>query len=283
MKQLATVVLVTAASIATAAELECLVEPRQVVELKAPVDGLISRITVDRGDFVKKDQVLVELDAGVDRSRLDLARYKSAMDSNIKAAALRAEFSSKKLDRENGLYQRNFVSAHERDEAETGKSLAEAELLEAKDNKKLAQLEVHNYEELLRLKTLRSPFKGVVMERARHPGEVTVGGNDTKPILKLAEVDPLYVEVMAPASALGKVAVGDKITVALDEPVGQQVTARVQVIDPVIDAASGTLGIRLELPNPNNRIPPGIHCRADFTSVADSGRNGLGSLSGMGR
>ena len=41
-------------------------------------------------------------------------------------------------------------------------------------------------------------------------------------------------------------------------------TARVKVVDPVIDAASGTFGVRLELPNPNYRLPAGLKCKVRF-------------------
>jgi multidrug efflux pump subunit AcrA (membrane-fusion protein) len=44
------------------------------------------------------------------------------------------------------------------------------------------------------------------------------------------------------------------------EPVGGSVAARVVVVDPVIDAASNTFGVRLLLPNPDTRIPAGIRC-----------------------
>ena len=40
--------------------------------------------------------------------------------------------------------------------------------------------------------------------------------------------------------------------------------ARVTVVDKLIDAASGTLGVRLQLPNPNNKIPAGIKCSVVF-------------------
>jgi hypothetical protein len=38
----------------------------------------------------------------------------------------------------------------------------------------------------------------------------------------------------------------------------------VKVVDRVIDAASGTFGVRLELPNRNGKVPAGIRCRVRF-------------------
>ena len=42
--------------------------------------------------------------------------------------------------------------------------------------------------------------------------------------------------------------------------------AAVTIVDRVIDAASGTFGVRLELPNPDQSIPGGLHCRVHFLS-----------------
>jgi multidrug resistance efflux pump len=191
----------------------------------------------------------------------------------VQAAESRVNFSSKKLERHEGLFRDQFVSANERDEAEAEKRLAEADLVEAKDNTHVAQLEVREHEEVVRLKTIRSPFNGVVMERRHHPGEVA-RSDDQLPILKLAQIDPLYVEVVLSTAALGKVKLGDDVEIMPEAGIAPPMAAKVTVIDPVVDAASGTFGVRLELPNRDHRIPAGIRCQAEFKG---------GALDGIGR
>ncbi len=88
--------------------------------------------------------------------------------------------------------------------------------------------------------------------------------------MKLAEIDTLYVEVLLPAEAYGKVRPGAQVVVTTDIPPGSKHRATVKVIDPVMDAASGTFGVRLELPNPQRKLPGGIRCRADFPDISDS-------------
>lgn len=251
------------ASQVSASPVECLLEPRHVVDIKAPLDGLIERIAVDRGDSVKEGQIVVELDTRVDVARLNLARFKASMRGGVQAAHSRVDFSAKKLDRQQRLYSQNYAAAHDRDEAEAGKALAEAELVEAEDNIQSSHIQVQEHEEIIRLKRLRSPFDGIVTQRFHHPGEVA-RSDDSKPIMTLTEIDPLYVEVVLPTSALGRIKPGDNVTVTPDPPINGQYTARVKVVDPVVDAASGTFGVRLELPNPKHMIPPGVRCRADF-------------------
>jgi hypothetical protein len=50
-----------------------------------------------------------------------------------------------------------------------------------------------------------------------------------------------------------------------EAPVGGSYSATVAVVDQVFDAGSGTFGIRLALPNPDQRLPAGLRCRAAFT------------------
>lgn len=251
---------------ALAATYECLIEPSRIIELRSPLEGLIERVEVDRGDAVKQGQVLIVLDAAADRARLDLAKYRSEMRGALQAADSRLDFSAKKLKRQQDLFKNEVVSALEYDETEANRNLAAAERVEALDNTQVARLEVREQEEVLRLKTIRSPFDGVVMERKHHPGEVA-RSDDQWPILKLARIHPLYVEVILPAAQLGKLKAGDEAEITPEAGLLKPMAAKVRVIDPVVDAASGTFGVRLELPNPGHRIPAGIRCQADFKSL----------------
>jgi hypothetical protein len=63
------------------------------------------------------------------------------------------------------------------------------------------------------------------------------------------------------------VTVGSAVEVRPEVPAGSRYKATVKVIDRVLDAASGTFGVRLELPNPQHRIPAGVRCRADFPNL----------------
>ena len=252
---------------APGAEFDCVIEPRQVLELRSPIEGLIERVNVDRGDFVRKGQELAVLDTAVERAQAAIARQRSQMDGSVHSGESRVEFSTRKSERVQELHRQNFMSAQVRDEALTEKRLAEAELRDAVDNRKLAELEYKRQLEIIRLKTIRSPVNGVVTERILNPGELAEAGVGRKPMLKLAEIDPLYVEVVLPAQAYGKVKQGTAIEVAPEIPAGSRYRATVKVIDRVLDAASGTFGVRLELRNPERKIPAGIRCRAAFPEI----------------
>jgi multidrug efflux pump subunit AcrA (membrane-fusion protein) len=99
------------------------------------------------------------------------------------------------------------------------------------------------------------------MERLLSPGEFVRG----TPIVKLAQIHPLRVEVIAPVALLGKLSQGMTAEVLPESPVGGAHAAKVTVVDRVVDAASGTFGVRLEVPNPNYRLPAGLKCKARFS------------------
>jgi membrane fusion protein, multidrug efflux system len=72
------------------------------------------------------------------------------------------------------------------------------------------------------------------------------------------------VEVFVPVTMYGTISVGMEATILGEAPVGGRYVAKVEVIDPLIDARSGTFGIRLLLPNPDNKIPAGLRCKVEF-------------------
>ncbi|WP_310564363.1 efflux RND transporter periplasmic adaptor subunit [Hydrogenophaga sp.] len=251
----------------TAASFDCLLEPSQTVEIRSAVEGLIHRIHVQRGDDVKAGQAVVELDTALERSALAVARFRATAEGRLVASKNRMDYAQRKTKRSDELHGGNFLSAQARDEAETERKLAEAEHKEALENQELARLELKRSMDLLNQKTLRSPFNGVVVERMLNPGDLAEAGNGRKPILKLARMDPLHVEVVLPLATFGKLKQGTSARVKTEA--GQAYDAKVKVVDRVFDAASGTYGVQLELPNPNGKIPAGLRCQVDFPGIAN--------------
>lgn len=255
---------------ALAAEFNCLIEPRKVVELRSPSTGVVDRVDAERGQLVRAGQVLVSLDSGLERASLDIARHRATMEGAIKTGESRLEFSTQKLKRREELLTQKYVSQQDHDESRTEMRLAQSELLDARDNRRLAELEVRRNEEQIRLRSIRSPVTGVVIERNVHVGELADPGEQRKPLLRIAEISTLYVEAVLPAEAYAHVRVGQQGQVRAELPVKVNAAATVRVVDKVLDAASGTFGVRLELPNAQAEIPAGIACRVDLPDVPAS-------------
>ena len=71
-------------------------------------------------------------------------------------------------------------------------------------------------------------------------------------------------ETILPSSMYGKVRRGQRAVVVPEAPIGGRYETTVEIVDPVIDAASGTLGVRLLLGNRRGAIPAGVRCRVEF-------------------
>jgi RND family efflux transporter MFP subunit len=261
---LACLLLAEVALAAPSAEYQCLIEPYQKIEVRSPVEALIETIYVERGSLVKKGQALVKLDSGVEQAALASARYRAIMEGQVKSSEARLHAARDKHRRRDELHQQNFVSAQDRDDAYAEMRVAEADLIEAKDNRELSALESKRLDELLRQRTLTSPFNGIVTELMQHPGELAQTGEGARAILKMAQVHPLRVEVVLPVSVYGSIKTGTRAEVVAEAPTKGSYKASVKVVDKVVDSASGTFGVRLDLPNPGGNIPAGVKCRVRF-------------------
>jgi LysM repeat protein/biotin carboxyl carrier protein len=226
--------------------------------------------------MVRKDQVLATLQSGVEKATVALARAKADMEATIKAKQEALEFAERKLERNKDLYSQKALPDQQWDEVETQRLLAEHDLTEALDNKQLARLELKRAIEVVERMNIRSPLNGVVVERFLHPGEYV----EDQPILKLAQIHPLNVEVILPVEMLGSVKAGMGATVKPEAPVTGFYTAKVKIVDKVVDAASGTFGVRLELPNPDHELPPGLKCKVVFSDLLRQMSEGQKSMPG---
>jgi RND family efflux transporter MFP subunit len=245
---------------------ECVIEPSQVVELRSSVEGVIEKVFVKRGDRVSAGQIVAQLESSAEASAVDMALYRSKMEGRIATARNRVEFSTKKLARTVELQKQNYSAPQTREEAEAEKRIAESDLKDALENQEMARREHRHAADLLNRRYVRSPFNGVVVDRLLNPGELADAGSGRKPIMKLAQVEPLRVEVVLPLQAWGKLPVGTKATV-MPEALGGRYPAVVTVSDSVFDSASGTFGVRLELTNPKGALPAGIRCKVEFSQL----------------
>jgi RND family efflux transporter MFP subunit len=246
---------------AMAEDYACLIEPRQVLKLAASVQGVVTSVAVDRGDQVRKGQLVARLDSEVEEANVSIARLRAMNDTEVAAGQAKVDFLRRKMERMDKLRDNSYGSLAQLDEAQSDEKVAEAQLRENIMNLSQAKLEAIRADGLLHQRQIVSPVNGIVTERTLGQGEFL---NDQAHILTIAEMDPLRVETYLPISIYGHVKAGDAADVMPEAPVGGTYQAKVVVVDQVFDAASNTIGVRLELPNPDLRLPAGIHCHVHF-------------------
>lgn len=231
-----------------------------VIELSSAVDGVVRDVSVDRSDSVKAGQVLANLESRVEEAEVALARTRAGLDEEIEAARVQNALAQSKKERLLELFSKQSIPGFDKDEAIAEASLAELALKQAINNQKLAQMALVRARADLALRSVKSPVNGVVMDRFVNPGESV---ND-RPLFKLAKIDPMRVEIIAYSEYFGMITPGMEAEIVIEGPTETRHRAQVSIVDNVVDAASGTFGIRLALPNPDNQIVGGLKCRAEF-------------------
>ena len=197
----------------------------------ARVGGVVEKVLVEEGQYVRANQTLAQLD-----------------DERLALEVRRAEVNLQKLktafDRTQTMYNKQLVSSETYEQA---KSEYEAQKV-ATD---LARLE-------LTYTTVRAPIAGWVSLRHVKTGNM-VRTND--PAFEITNLDPLRAVLHVPERELAKLAVGQPATLLFDALPGKTFTGRVALISPVVDASTGTFRVTVEVRDRSRTIKPGMFGR----------------------
>lgn len=251
-----------------ATEFDCLIEPTQMVEVGSSVTARIDRVYAKRGDWVKKMQTLATLESDTEQAASELAKFKSQQIGPTQMAESKMEFSKKKLTRRQEMASQKLMALQDSEDTEAEFRLSEAELQVAKENRQIAKLELQQQNSLLNLRTIKSPVEGVVVDQGAFQGEVFELGSNKKYIFKVAEMNPLRVHVILPKNVFGRIKQGMSANVTPEILQGSFYSAKVNMVDRLIDGASGTFVVFLEMPNLKLEIPAGVKCKVAFPELS---------------
>jgi len=204
---------------------------RQGVMLRPEVSGRITQLNFRDGERVRKGQLLVQFD-----DQLQLAQIKQSQ------AELSIAQANHKRNQE--LLAQNFVSQRSLDESAANLEVAQAKLA-------LAQATA------ARLKIV-APFDGIAGIRNVNVGDYLKDGTD---IVNLEDIDTVYVDYRLPERFQTLLRSGQKASVELDALPGRRFEARVQAVDPLIDANGRSIGVRASITNQQMLLRPGMFAR----------------------
>ncbi len=207
------------------------VQPDKRNNISSSMPNRIKTIYVEVGDYVKKGQLLVDLDAS------NIIQQKVQLD-NIELEYNRA----KELVAVGGASQQQL------DQITTQFEAAKTA-----------------YNNLLENTKLLSPVNGVVTARNYDDGDMAQGA-----ILTVMQINPVKIVINVSETEFTKVKVGMPINITLDVFGDEIFKGRVSLIYPTIDPMTRTFGVEVEIPNANNRIRPGMFARATIDFGAKS-------------
>lgn len=238
------------------------VEARDVpVEVRAPVDlrplvqadvgsktlGYLDAVLVDRGDRVKRGQLLALVRPS------DLPDQLAAARGNLAQAQSAAALARTNYERAKQLAPEAVVSQQELQQAQSQFASAEAA-------QQAAQSQISALAVRLGETRISSPITGVVVQRRLDPGTL-VGPPGGGAIVTVAQVDRLRVFITVNERELRGVAVGKDAHVEVDALPGRTFTGKVVRLSPALDPATRTLDAEVQLDNRSGELYPGMYGR----------------------
>lgn len=193
--------------------------------------GIVTEVFVEEGSTVQQGAPLAQLDA--ERLRLELARTEAAL------AKLKRDF-----ERNEDLHGKNLISAEEyervRSDYETQKAAYD-----------LATLD-------LEYSTVRAPISGVVSERHVKVGNMV---RTSEPAFRITALRALRAVMHLPERELGKIRVGQPAQLTLDALPGEAFEGAVKLISPLVDPATGTFKVTIDVRDRSGQLKPGMFGR----------------------
>ena len=206
---------------------------RRGVVLRPEVSGRITQLNFTDGQRVKKGQVLVQFD-----DQLPRAQVQQSM------AELSIAQANQKRNQE--LVSQNFISQRSLDESAANLQVAQAKLALSKATAE-------------RLKIV-APFDGIAGIRLVNVGDYLKDGAD---IVNIEDIDAIFVDFRLPERFQAKVKRGQTAMLDLDALPGRKFSAKIQAIDPLIDANGRSVGIRGCIDNRQAQLRPGMFARVN--------------------
>ncbi len=236
------------------------VVPNRLVKLAAPIEEILLSVEVKESDRVKAGQLLAEMDYWLQEVVVEAAEVRAASTADIERAKLDIEDATLTHDRITDAFDSNAANELAVRRAKINLGAAEAAHTAAQENKLLAEVNLRLEQRRLERYKIKAPFDGTVVEILSDPGAML---NENEDVLVLADLDTLEAHLNLPVELYGRLELGKSYMLVADEPINDELTSRLDRINPLIDTASRTFRCVFVLDNPGATLPAGftVHLR----------------------
>lgn len=225
------------------------------VDVKPQINSVVTQVHIREGQFVKTGDVLFTLDARNDEANLAKAKAQLAKDSALLADAQR------QLARSKDLVSKNFISQGAVDTNQAQVDSQQANLLADRAAVDAAQV-------ALSYNTIRAVGSGRLGVVNVFPGTAVIANQTV--LVTLTQMDPINVAFNLPQRNLGTALAGLKdggaVVTAVSQDSGAQVQGRLQFVDNVVDAATGTVKAKARFDNRESKLWPGAFVKVQLTA-----------------
>ena len=235
----------------------------QTVDIAPRTGGRLLEVNVKLGDRVRRGQVLAKIE---DREIVEQVRQAEASQEVSKATIRQREADLKvaelNFERSKNLYQRQLLAKQALDDAESRymAAVAQFDLSKAQltqNDSRLQELRIN-----LQNTQVVSPVDGFVGKRSVDPGAMV---NTNTAIASVVDISKLRLVANVVEKDLRMVSAGDTAVVEVDAYPGEQFNGKIARVSPVLDPATRTAAMEVEIPNRDYRLKPGMYARINLT------------------
>lgn len=234
--------------------INCAIRPLQVVEVAAPVAGIVSEVFVRPGATVAQGDLIARFDSDLAHAAVDAAALRAALTAGRDVAAAQRDALAARVARLRQGVERRAVSLSELEAAELELTLAQGRLAQEEENLRLAASELAEAELALSKTEVRSPVAGQIGEDIIAVGESAQGRH-----VAIVYVNkPLRVEAFVPTLALAGFLARDSFDIVVNNDRSAPVPVTLDYVSQVADLSSNTQSVYFTLDS--DSILPGYQC-----------------------
>ncbi|WP_431635273.1 efflux RND transporter periplasmic adaptor subunit [Dyella sp. KULCS107] len=200
-------------------------------DLAAEVAGLVTDVNLKSGQEVKKGQLLVQLRDGDEVAQLQ------QLQANAELSKITLERARKQL---------------------AAQAISQADFDTAQADTKARQAAVAQQQVVIAKKQLRAPFDGRAGIITISPGDYLAAGTT---VVTVQQLDPLYVDFNVPQGELGRLKVGQPVTLSLDAYAGRSFSGKLSAINPKVDTSTRNVQVEATVPNHDQTLTPGMFAK----------------------
>lgn len=200
-------------------------------DLAAEMAGLVTDVNLKSGQEVKKGQLLVQLRDGDEVAQLQ------QLQANAELSKITLERARKQL---------------------AAQAISQADFDTAQADTKARQAAVAQQQVVIAKKQLRAPFDGRAGIITISPGDYLAAGTT---VVTVQQLDPLYVDFNVPQGELGRLKVGQPVTLSLDAYAGRSFSGKLSAINPKVDTSTRNVQVEATVPNHDQTLTPGMFAK----------------------
>ena len=227
--------------------------------------GRLDAVFVRLGDRVAKGQRIGKIE---DREVLEQVKQAEASfevgNATVRQREADLKFAQTNLDRSKSLFERQLLPRQSLDDAEARNQAAVAQLDLARAQVMQNKARLEELRVILENTVIVSPVDGFVARRAADPGAYA---SPNAPIVDVVDINRVRLIANVVEKDLRRVREGQGADVGVDAFPGESFKGRIARVAPVLDPATRTATLEVEIPNPGYRLKPGMYARVHITTA----------------